>query len=233
MLQTDSFSKSGRKGSNQDCIFACVSGLFSLLAIADGMGGKEAGMDASKIAIDIIKKEFSNNPNLDLPKVFRLIKEALCDFSIKNNIKQMGTTLTVCLMNDTKALVAHVGDTRLYQLRHNGIVAITKDQTEVQKLIDDGVLTKKRAVRYHRKNVLLSALTNYSDYSLFQTEFYIGSSDRLLLLSDGVYNIVSKKEIRDLSIKNPEVSSFVGDILSLIESREIKDDYSVVVGQVK
>jgi len=233
VLQTESFSKAGRKDSNQDSIFASVSGSFSLLAIADGMGGKEAGADASKIAIDIIKHEFSNKPNFDLSKAFRLVKDALCDFSIQNNVKQMGTTLTVCLMDGTKAYVAHVGDTRLYQLRHNGIIAITKDQTEVQKLIDDGVLSKKRATRYHRKNVLLSALTNYSDYSLFQTEFYINSSDRLLLLTDGAYDLVSKKEIRDLSLMNSEVSSFAGDILSLIESREIKDDYSVVIGQVK
>lgn len=232
MLQTDSFSKAGRKGSNQDYIFSCVSGSFSVLAIADGMGGKEAGADASKIAIKIIKQEFNNNKNIDLPKAFRLVKDALCDFSTINNIKQMGTTLTVCLIDGTKAFVAHVGDTRLYQLRHNGIIARTKDQTEVQKLIDDGILTTKQATRYHRKNILLSALTNYSDYSIFQTEFYISSSDRLLLLSDGAYNIASKKEIRDLSIKNIDVSRFLGDILNLIESREIKDDYSVVVAQV-
>lgn len=233
MLQTDSFSKAGRKYSNQDSILTCASDSFSLIAIADGMGGKEAGGDASKIAIDIINKEFNNNPDLDLSKVFRLIKDALYDFSLQNNITQMGTTLTVCLMDDVKAVVAHVGDTRLYQLRNNGIVAITKDQTEVQKLIDDGVLSKKRAARYHRKNILLSALTNYSDYSLFQTEFYISSSDRLLLLTDGAYNLISKKEIRDLSVRSTEISSFVNNILKLIEGREIKDDYSVVVGEVK
>lgn len=233
MLQTDSFSKPGRKGLNQDCLLACSSGAYSLIAIADGMGGKEAGDKASKIAIDIIKQQFNKNPDLDLSKAFRSVKDELCEFSIANNIKQMGTTLTVCLVNEAKAVVAHVGDTRLYQLRKNGIIAITRDQTEVQKLIDDGVLSKKRAIRYHRKNVLLSALTNYSDYSLFQTEFYISSSDRLLLLSDGAYDLISKKEIRDLSLQNDNVKKLLEDILNLVESRTIKDDYSVIISEIK
>jgi protein phosphatase len=232
MLKTDSFSKAGRKGTNQDSLLVCSSGVYSLIAIADGMGGKEAGDCASKIAINTVKEQFDTNPDLDLSKVFRIVKDAICEFSVENNIKQMGTTLTVCLMNHDKAVVAHAGDTRLYHLRNNGIVSITKDQTEVQKLIDDGVLSKKRAARYHRKNVLLSALTNYSDYSLFQTEFYISAKDRLILLSDGAYDLIAKKEIRDLSVKNSEITDFISDILSLIESRIIKDDYSVVASEI-
>jgi|SRR5690554_1045946 len=232
MLKTDSFSKAGRKGTNQDSLLVCSSGVYSLIAIADGMGGKEAGDCASKIAINTVKEQFDTNPDLDLSKVFRIVKDAICEFSVENNIKQMGTTLTVCLMNQDKAVVAHAGDTRLYHLRNNGIVSITKDQTEVQKLIDDGVLSKKRAASYHRKNVLLSALTNYSDYSLFQTEFYISAKDRLILLSDGAYDLIAKKEIRDLSVKNSEITDFMSDILSLIESRIIKDDYSVVASEI-
>lgn len=232
MLKTDSFSKAGRKGTNQDSLLVCSSGVYSLIAIADGMGGKEAGDCASKIAINTVKEQFDTNPDLDLSKVFRIVKDAICEFSVENNIKQMGTTLTVCLMNQDKAVVAHAGDTRLYHLRNNGIVSITKDQTEVQKLIDDGVLSKKRAASYHRKNVLLSALTNYSDYSLFQTEFYISAKDRLILLSDGAYDLIAKKEIRDLSVKNSEITDFISDILSLIESRIIKDDYSVVASEI-
>lgn len=232
MLKTDSFSKAGRKGTNQDSLLVCSSGVYSLIAIADGMGGKEAGDCASKIAINTVKEQFDTNPDQDLSKVFRIVKDAICEFSVENNIKQMGTTLTVCLMNQDKAVVAHAGDTRLYHLRNNGIVSITKDQTEVQKLIDDGVLSKKRAASYHRKNVLLSALTNYSDYSLFQTEFYISAKDRLILLSDGAYDLIAKKEIRDLSVKNSEITDFMSDILSLIESRIIKDDYSVVASEI-
>lgn len=232
MFKTDSFSKAGRKGTNQDCLLACSSGDYSLIAIADGMGGKEAGDSASKIAINTVKEQFEANPELDLSQVFRIVRDTICEFSVENNIKQMGTTLTVCLMNQDKAVVAHAGDTRLYHLRNNGIVSITKDQTEVQKLIDDGVLSKKRAARYHRKNVLLSALTNYSDYTLFQTEFYISTSDRLLLLSDGAYGLIAKKEIRDLSVQNSEITGLISDVLSLVESRIIKDDYSVVAAEI-
>jgi serine/threonine protein phosphatase PrpC len=231
MRLSDYFSQPGRKGTNQDCVLALSSGASRLIAIADGMGGKDAGDRASKIAINTLRNEFENNQEFDLSDAFRLTKNAICDFSERNNIKQMGTTITACLMTGDKAVVAHVGDTRLYHLRNNGIVCITKDQTEVQKLLDDGVLSKKRAEKYHRKNVLLSAMTNYTPYDLFQTDFYLSHGDRLLLLSDGAYDLISKVEIRDLSVRSKTISDLTSDILNLIKSREIKDDYSLVAAQ--
>lgn len=232
MSKYSHFSKAGRKGTNQDSVLVCSNGTRSIIAIADGMGGKEAGELASKIAVDTIKRDFESDGDFDLGRSFRNVKNEITDFSTNNGIKQMGTTLTVCLMNEGKATVAHVGDTRLYHLRNSGIVSITKDQTEVQKLIDDGVLSKKRAVRYHRRNVLLSAMTNFSDYALFQTEFYISPNDRLLLLSDGAYDLINKVEIRDLSVQQETVIDLNNSIMNLIESRTIKDDYTVVAFEV-
>lgn len=226
------FSEQGREYSNQDSVLACKDGARTLIAIADGMGGKEAGDMASQIAIKTLRNEFEKTSNLDLSAIFRLVKDAISSYSSKQNIKQMGTTLTVCLIEGEKAYVAHVGDTRLYHLRNNGIISITKDQTEVQKLLDDGVLSKKRAVKYHRRNVLLSAMTNYTDYSLFQTEFFINKGDRLLLFSDGAYDLISKVEMRNLSINELDVSNLSMKIRSLIESRVIKDDYSLVACEI-
>ncbi|MCF6252940.1 MAG: hypothetical protein L3J75_16980 [Methylococcaceae bacterium] len=123
-------------------------------------------------------------------------------------------------------------ETLVYHLRDTGIISITKDQTEVQRLIDDGVLSRKRAANYHRRNILLSAISNYSDYTLFQTEFYILAGDRLVLLSDGSYNLIRKKEIRDLSLQEHNLSNLSNKILNLIESREIRDDYSFVACQI-
>lgn len=227
-----SFSEAGRKGSNQDAILTCSSDQYALFAIADGMGGKDAGADASKIAIHTLKDEFENNNKLDLSSAFRKVKDNICDFSDENNYKQMGTTLTACLLEGDKAFVGHVGDTRLYHLRGNGIISITKDQTEVQKLIDDGVLSKKRAIKYHRRNVLLSAISNYSDYSLFMTEFFINIGDRIVLTSDGAYELIKKIEIRDISKNQIKISDFGGGIKKILESREIRDDYSLVACEI-
>src|SRR3546814_5436694 len=61
--------------------------------------------------------------------------------------------------SDLNARVGHVGDSRIYHLRGSGLVTRTKDQTEVQHLIDEGILTPERAKMYPRKNVLLSAIS--------------------------------------------------------------------------
>ncbi|MFT6624493.1 MAG: protein phosphatase [Cycloclasticus sp.] len=232
MIQSDHFSHPGRKGDNQDSVLVCTSESSTLIAIADGMGGKDAGDWASKTAISTLKGEFEKKIDLDLSATFKLTKKAIGDYSKNNNIKQMGTTLTVCLVVDDKAFVGHVGDTRLYHLRDNGIVSITKDQTEVQVLLDDGILSKKRAAKYHRKNILLSAITNYSEYDLFQTNFHLKKGDRLVLLSDGAYDLISKLEIRDLSITSKTVSDLTTNILNLVKTKKVKDDYSLIAAQI-
>ena len=75
-------------------------------------------------------------------------------------------------------------------------------------------------------------MTNYTVYDLFQTEFYLSEGDRLLLLSDGAYDLITKVEIRDLSVRSKSIANLTSDILNLIKSREIKDDYSLVAVQV-
>ena len=228
-----SFSEAGRKGENQDTVLICRSSNKALLvAIADGMGGKEAGDKASQVAISSIKDEFENSTKLDLSLAFQKAKDNICAFAEAHGIKQMGTTMTACLIEGRKALVAHVGDTRLYHLRNNGIITITQDQTEVQKLIDDGILSKKRALKYHRKNILLSAISNYTEYSLFLKEFDTKIGDRLVLISDGAYELVQKIEIRDISINQNDLTSFVENIKSIIQTRKIRDDYSLVACEI-
>ena len=223
-----SFSNAGREGSNQYRVLICGEHETKLIAVADGMGGKEAGDVASEIAINTLKSEYDAKHQIVLKQAFQKVKENLVSYSLDNGIDQMGTTLTACLLIDGVGYVAHVGDTRLYHLRNKGILGITKDQSELQQLIDDGVLSKKRALKYHRKNVLLSALTNYSDYELFETQFTTQKNDRLVLLSDGVYKVVSKADIRDVSVKSESLESFVQATELLIQSRTITDDYSLV-----
>ena len=233
MIDFATFSQAGKKGANQDSVLVVNNTNASLLLIADGMGGKEAGGDASKIATATLETMFRTEPELSLSSMILRAKENITSFAEENQIKQMGTTLTACLIKDGKVTVAHIGDTRLYHLRNTGIISVTKDQTEVQKLIDDGVLSKKRAEKYHRRNVLLSALTNYSDYSLFETEFYVNPSDRLILVTDGAYGLIKKIEIRDLSLKNDQIQDLTENVKTTIESRKISDDYSLVACQIK
>lgn len=230
MHSTASFSQAGRKGVNQDATLVEISNDAAVMAIADGMGGRDSGEIASELAIKTIKSEFlKNNRFIDYPKVFEKIQKYLVEYANSNNIGKMGTTLTSCLIDKNTVKLAHVGDTRLYHLRNKGIVTKTKDQTELQELLDQKILSPRRALDYHRKNVLLSALSNYSNYELVSLEFEIIAGDRLILISDGAYSLLKKAKIIELSLHSDNVDMLSEKILDFIKKQPIQDDYSMIV----
>lgn len=226
------FSQAGRGKPNQDSFLIEELGDKTIiLAIADGMGGKLGGDIASKIAMETLTREVKQS-NFSIPSLFSRVKTALDNKAAQyHELHEMGTTLTVAIVQNNIVSLGHVGDTRLYHLRNSGIMARTTDQTEVQKLIEDGILSKQRAKSYNRRNILLSVLTPRQDYTLQESHFELQSNDRLLLLTDGAYSLASKIELRDLSLKNEEIPAYTNEIRNLIESKRIHDDYSVVTFQ--
>jgi len=225
-----SFSLPGRKHENQDSSFAGkLPNDSHLLVIADGMGGQEGGGVASKLAIEIVVNTLNENPSQKLDEVFVMVRNQFILKSEKNKeLFQMGTTLTVCIVKNHDAYIGHVGDSRLYLLRGKELEIITKDQTEVQRLIDDGVLNQKEAQKYPRRNVLLSAMSPSSEYTLQKTHISIQPNDRILLLTDGLYNVLLNEEIRSASIGSPSISALCNTLEAEAKARDPKDDYSAV-----
>ncbi|MGH1441274.1 MAG: PP2C family protein-serine/threonine phosphatase [Cellvibrionaceae bacterium] len=231
-MDTASFSKKGRDKPNQDSITSISINGKHLIAISDGMGGKYGGEIASSSALDAISESFKINPELPIESLFEVAHKRLVDLSISDTtLSEMGATLSICLINTGKASIGHVGDTRIYHLRNEGIVTRTKDQTELQHLLEEGVITKRKAKNYKRKNILLSVLTPSKSYELFTAEFDLIQQDRLILCSDGFYSLVSKSEIKDLSIALDSIDDLASELLKLVESKDINDDYSCLIYQ--
>jgi serine/threonine protein phosphatase PrpC len=235
-MKTDitSFSLAGRKKLNQDSLLTMKRSSLTVLAVADGMGGHSAGEVASDICISMVKQYFEKG---DLPELtsdtfnecFERIAHGLKLFA--ENAPEsvdLGTTLSLAIICENEIHVAHVGDSRIYLLRGNGIKAITKDQTEVQHLLDQKIINKVQARRYKRKNVLLSVLNAKHDFEIEYGVHSLQSEDRVVLMTDGCYANISKKEIRDLSIKIDSVEQLKDRVLTLVQSREIRDDYSAI-----
>lgn len=229
-FSANGFSEAGRGKPNQDAfLIKLIDDNTLVIAIADGMGGTYGGDIASKLAIDVVSKQFDIR-NTSIPSIFREVKSAIDNKVLEiPELNKMGTTLTLALVHNNSVTIGHVGDTRLYHLREAGIISKTKDQTEVQKLLDDGILTKERAKNYHRRNVLLSVITSARDYELQTETFNIELGDRLVLMTDGAYSLVLKKELRDLSLASNCVDGYLDNIREIIKNRPIRDDYTVVV----
>lgn len=225
-----SFSKKGRKKTNQDSVFSAEVRGVSFLAIADGMGGKFGGEVASATVVQAIGDAFNADPTITIQVLFDIAHKKLESVSNDNvSLAEMGTTLTVCIIENHRVRVGHVGDTRVYHLRNSGIVSRTKDQTELQHLLDEGVISKRKAKSYKRKNILLSVLTPTKDYELYTNEFEVLKGDRLLLCTDGFYSLVSKAEIRDSSLQQGSLDLLLEQLLKTVESKEIHDDYSALL----
>lgn len=220
------FSKSlvGPKGENQDAVLELLETTRGFwCAIADGVGGKVAGALASEAAISGVANLAPLEPSME--ELFRGCAKIFAEQEQRSpNAAGMATTLTVVFVQDGFGSVGHVGDSRLIHIRGGGVIARTADQTEVQKLIDDGVISRRLAKRYPRRNVLLSVLSRKADYNLFETRFGLQDRDRLLLSTDGFHGCLLKREVASISEEKPEFQEFCQFLCKELETRTRCDD---------
>ena len=159
---------------NQDCYYiSAENDDLKLYIIADGMGGYSGGEVASNLAVLTVKKyieeKIGNKKNITEEKIIEILKKSfeVAHYTIyeraqkEKELEEMGTTLDVCLIYNNKVYIAHIGDSRVYNIKENGIEQITIDHSYVQKLLKEGSITKEEAYNHPRKNMLMKALRMY------------------------------------------------------------------------
>jgi PPM family protein phosphatase len=179
------------RDGNQDSVYAGPR----LLAVADGMGGMAAGDVASNIVIGAIAPLDEDVPGDALVDALRSAVEnanqQLRDTVDANpHLEGMGTTLTAVLFSGSKIGMVHIGDSRAYLLRNGEFSQITKDDTYVQMLVDEGRISEEEASSHPQRSLLTRALDGRDvdpDYSVRQ----VLPGDRYLICSDGLSGVVS------------------------------------------
>lgn len=184
-----------------------------LFILADGMGGYNGGEIASKLATTSVKSYISNNfykIEHDKESILSLIKNAveyanMIVYEKSKEIKElegMGTTLDICLIYNNKVFIGHVGDGRIYRIRGNIIRKLTKDHSYVQKLIEDGTITREEAITHPKKNMLMKALgcTPYVEPDIRARNYE--PNDILIMCSDGLTNMVKEEQIYKMVKEN-------------------------------
>ncbi|MFW5947231.1 MAG: PP2C family protein-serine/threonine phosphatase [Gemmatimonadota bacterium] len=136
--------------------------LRGLAVVADGMGGHAAGDIASRIAVDVLDDRSRNlgpDPARGLADAVRAAHEAILRAAgADRELEGMGTTLTALRVHRDGCVIAHVGDSRAYRLRGEGLEQLTRDQTWVQDQVDAGALSPDEARRHPYASVLTTAL---------------------------------------------------------------------------
>ena len=187
-------SQQGRRSSNEDVAFAGPR----LLALADGMGGHAAGEVAASTAIaEVIplNDQPPREPLEELRGAIRRADEAIARaVDSQPNVAGMGTTLTAMLFDREQVAIAHVGDSRAYLLRDGSLRQITRDDSFIQSMIDEGRLSPEEARRHPQRAMVLKVLIgkNVDPWlELLDTK----PGDRFLICSDGLSDYVPFAEI--------------------------------------
>ena len=191
--------------SNQDAYIAGeLSPTVSFGIVCDGMGGANAGNIASEIAVKTVSEYLYNSyrNNMSVDDIDKVVKNAISsanlqifDRASKNDaLKGMGTTIVVAVISGNQAVIAHVGDSRIY-LVNDRLQQLTKDHSIVQSLIESGKITHEDAKIHPRKNVITRALGVESEVMVDSDFIDLNSNDTLLLCTDGLTNFVSEDTI--------------------------------------
>lgn len=192
--------------SNQDTFFYDnLSETAFFAVVCDGMGGANAGNIASECAVrtisDYLKRSYKSGMTTNqIENILRCAvvtaNSAIFKMSIKDeNLKGMGTTVVLLLVEGNMGYVLHVGDSRLYTYTSENLSQITVDHSIVQNMIDSGKITPNEAKNHPSKNIITRALGVNEDVSADLDFINVVSGDIILLCSDGLTNYVSEEEI--------------------------------------
>lgn len=235
-----SFPKKADK-KNEDAILApkfLNEGYF--LGVADGVGSYSGGDKASSFAIKVIEEIDSNS--WDIHAVFKKIKDRIEGLSeFKDDYKNAATTLSFCYVSDSGLLIGHVGDCRIYMKVDHKLLQLTKDHTQYQAMIDEGVFTKKYLKNSKAKSILTSAIskniaTEYDSFFLAYEDFPLGAIEdgcfTIYIMSDGVHDLWDHRpRFSPATMQN--VCKFSNSMLNRIRVKGPKDDHSLVGASFK
>ncbi len=196
----ESFSRSdtGRqRPGNEDAAYARAP----LFAVADGMGGAQAGEVASGVAVDTLAAGLPDGDRHEhrLAEVVRTANGRIHSLSREDDRRAgMGTTMTVLLAGEDEITIAHVGDSRAYRWRGGRLERLTQDHSLVEEMLRQGRLTPEQAREHPQRSVITRALGPEADVDVDTSTERARDGDVYLVCSDGLTSMVDEARIADV-----------------------------------
>lgn len=209
----------------------------TLLAVADGMGGENAGEVASGLTLQslrlaIARRLLRSGPAVTLRSAIQSANEAVTAAADVPGRMGMGSTLVAVLIEGDRAYVATIGDSRAYVLRGDTLLRLTKDQTYLQMLIDHRVLTPPEIERFPHKNVILQAVGRTKALRIPIKQWALRRNDLILLCSDGLTGEIGDDEVRAILRAAPSLDDATRSLVAAANARGGHDNITVVLAQV-
>ena len=218
-------SRIGGRQENQDSYGCCKTRYGYLFTVCDGMGGGPGGKTASAIAVKEIVDGIANAesdeavPNIIIKAIRRANMTIIERGDEDAAFKGMGATATVLLVSEQSAFVAHVGDSRVYQIRRRHKVFRTFDHSLVFEMVSQKVITEEQARLSAQSNVITRALGVKPDLEVDITELPYERGDRFMLCTDGIHGSMPEKElVRMVSDHSGTLGALVDDVATCVDN---------------
>jgi serine/threonine protein phosphatase PrpC len=222
--------------NNEDALLLGEGKDETLFAVADGVGGFEAGEVASSIAVRVLKHLEPGAPFEGA--IQEANRQILAVGGGDEKLSGMGTTLVAARFGGTQerpvAEIAHVGDSRAYLLRGGTLRPLTEDHSLVAELVRSGDLTRDQAAEHPQKNLITRALGAEEEVEVDTAVLPVEAGDRILLCSDGLSDMVPEALISEILADSPEdPETPARRLLSAALDAGGTDNVTVVVVDVK
>lgn len=229
------------RSSNQD--FFGNRETMNLFIVADGMGGHAGGERASHLAVDTMLEmyDFGDRKKISVQDVKDRLKEAIESANDKINrealedleYQHMGTTVVALVIHGTQAVLAHVGDSRIYRLRDSRLEQMTRDHSLVQEQIDAGIISAEDSEKQPMKNVITRALGVESDVDIDFNTVKLREGDIFLLCTDGLHGMASDEKIAEILNSEPDPENCCNKLVALANAGGGTDNVTATVIKVR
>ena len=204
----------------------------NLFVIADGMGGHNAGEIASALAVEEVLRMSSSGTDFlrELPHIINRANQAILDHAAAYpDCRGMGTTIAILQLEEGRARVAHVGDSRVYWWDQEKLLRVTRDHSVVEELLLHGGITREEAAYHPQRHVLTRALGIPGEIKAESTEFATGKGDRILMCTDGLTSMLTDDDIASLLARDEPAQKIAELLVAEANKRGGHDNISVIV----
>lgn len=224
-----------KRTANEDRLLALPQAC--LFLVADGVGGRRGGQVASQTVVDVFKQAFSNQTQRGndllalLKQTINLSNRSIYDSANElTELHGMATTVAlVAALNDNRAIIGHVGDSRVYRFDGRDLICETEDHSEVNDAVRSGVLSAAQAAHHPRRNVINRAIGAEADVEADFKIVPLNERTSFLLCSDGVTRHLNDGELTELMRANIHPQKFCAQVKEICFERGAEDNLTAVV----
>lgn len=208
-----------------------------LLLVADGVGGAQAGSEASRWVRRVVVERYYDypdpNPATALPAIITQANAALYQYLQTTGIREAGSTIVAAAIHQNVLYVAHVGDSRAYLLRNGQVYPLTRDHTLTQLKLMRGLITPEQAATDPDQGVLVRSMGAAPTVEVDVAQpISLAPGDVVLLCSDGLTDVVRDEEIAEVVRRHPVPRKAAAELVKLANRRGGPDNITIAIARV-